>query len=408
MGLRAPCGEIQIPNLNQFQALKWHTLECELVTPMYGGGVDAATVDLKMPIRVSAIKGQLRFWWRLLAKNKKDDSWNFNGNLKTIRDAEFALWGGQGDDDGGRASQVFLKVTQPKVTHHDLMSWQDLRLPYVMFPASNETNPDISHQVLKTEKAQFKLDFAFSDALLKDPDKIQQVIETLRWWANFGGLGARTRKGLGAIHVSQSPDFEDICKPLTDTEVKTANCAMSLKGQSGNALNQLQYAVQKLNDFRQGRNVGRNQGQQANRPGRSRWPEPDALRRIQRTHHENHAPEHQAGNVFPRAFFGLPIIFHFVGRGEPRDSQLAPIDGDRLASPLFIRPFYLGKNGKGEKEWASCALVTPYEHIKNMNVSLGRNETYPVWKSDTAQHIRPIQDQQGTDPLDAFLKYFAK
>lgn len=43
-----------------------------------------------------------------------------------------------------------------------------------------------------------------------------------------------------------------------------------------------------------------------------------------------------------------------------------------------------------------------------MNVSLGRNETYPVWKSDTAQHIRPIQDQQGTDPLDAFLKYFAK
>lgn len=60
---------------------------------MYGGGVDAATVDLKMPIRVSAIKGQLRFWWRLLAKNKKDDTWDFNGNLKNIRDAEFAVMG---------------------------------------------------------------------------------------------------------------------------------------------------------------------------------------------------------------------------------------------------------------------------------------------------------------------------
>ena len=91
----------------------------------------------------------------------------------------------------------------------------------------------------------------------------------------------------------------------------------------------------------------------------------------------------------------------------------------RITSKRFIRKYpkyshyyleicYYKRNGKGEKEWASCALVTPYEHIKNMNVSLGRNETYPVWKSDTAQHIRPIQDQQGTDPLDAFLKYFAK
>jgi len=403
MALRSPSGEIQIPNLNDFQGLQLHTLECELVTPMYGGGVEAATVDLKMPIRVSAIKGQLRFWWRLLAKYK----WKL-GDTKDIQNAEFTLWGGMGDDDGGRGSQVFLKVTQPKVTHHDLMDWNDLKLPYVMFPASNETNPDISHQVLKTEKAQFRLDFAFSNSLFEDPDKIQQVIETLRWWANFGGLGARTRKGLGAIHVSQSSDFEDICKPLTDTELKTANCAMSLKGQSSNALNQLEYGVQKLNDFRQGLNVGRNQGQQANRPGRSRWPEPDALRRIQRTHHENHAPEHQAGNIFPRSFFGLPIVFHFVGRGEPQDSQLVPLQGDRLASPLFIRPFYLGTNAKGEKEWASCALVTPYEHIKNMQVTIGRNENYPVWKADTAQHISPIRDHQGTDPLDAFLKYFAK
>ena len=110
MGLRSPSEAIQLPILEELKALKWHTLECELVTPMYGGGVDAATVDLKMPIRVSAIKGQLRFWWRLLAKNKKDDTWSFNGDLKRIRDAEFALWGGQGDDDGGRASKLFFRV----------------------------------------------------------------------------------------------------------------------------------------------------------------------------------------------------------------------------------------------------------------------------------------------------------
>jgi CRISPR/Cas system CMR-associated protein Cmr1 (group 7 of RAMP superfamily) len=45
----------------------WTTLDCQLITPLYGGGVKAHTIDESMPIRVSSIRGQLRFWWRLLA-----------------------------------------------------------------------------------------------------------------------------------------------------------------------------------------------------------------------------------------------------------------------------------------------------------------------------------------------------
>ena len=41
-------------------------VKCELMTPMYGGGVEPGKVDRAMPIRPSAIRGQLRFWWRLL------------------------------------------------------------------------------------------------------------------------------------------------------------------------------------------------------------------------------------------------------------------------------------------------------------------------------------------------------
>lgn len=401
MGLREP-KSIALPDLDGLNRGQWHALQCELVTPMYGGGVEAATVDLKMPIRVSAIKGQLRFWWRLLAKHK----WKL-GSTKAVQNAEFALWGGQGDDDGGRASQVFIKVSQPKITHHDLMDWQDLKLPYVMFPASNETNPDITHQVLKIDHAQFQLAFAFSALLQSDPLRIQQVLETLRWWANFGGLGARTRKGLGAVHVYESLDFPEINQPLTIEEVHQANCKIALKGQSADALAQLQNSIRKLSDFRQKAELGRNKGTAPKPAGRSRWPEPDALRRIHRTHHANHAPEHSAGQVFPRALFGLPIIFHFVGAGEPRDSQLVPAKGDRLASPLFIRPFYTGTDNKGHKQWASCALVTPYEHIKDMQVTIGKDQAYPIWTDVAAQHIRPIQDYKGLDPLDAFLKYFA-
>lgn len=87
MGIREP--NIDAPDFAQMQqqALNWHTLNCELVTPLYGGGVEAATVDKDMPIRASAIRGQLRFWWRLLAKHK----WKL-GNTKAIQEAEFSLW----------------------------------------------------------------------------------------------------------------------------------------------------------------------------------------------------------------------------------------------------------------------------------------------------------------------------
>ena len=59
------------------------TVQCELITPMYGGGVKAGVVDRNMPIRASALRGQLRFWWRLL-----------NSTTYPLFSAESALWGG--------------------------------------------------------------------------------------------------------------------------------------------------------------------------------------------------------------------------------------------------------------------------------------------------------------------------
>lgn len=40
-------------------------LEVRLVTPLFGGGVEAGVPDPVTPIRGCAIRGQLRFWWRV-------------------------------------------------------------------------------------------------------------------------------------------------------------------------------------------------------------------------------------------------------------------------------------------------------------------------------------------------------
>lgn len=411
MSLRVPNESIEVPSLTAVEpVLKWHTLSCELVTPMYGGGVKSVVVDEQMPIRASSIRGQLRFWWRLLAKNK----WQL-GSDKEIQKQEFALWGGMGSgDNDGTASQVFLKVFDVPSSNkirQSLIDYDDSslsQLRYVLFPAYNETDLALQpHRLLKPE-ISWKLAFAFSPLLAKDNTKKDQVIETLKWWASFGGLGFRSRKGLGSVRVTESSDYAQIAQIPSVEEIAEANCHLRQRNPTSSALTALQSAIGKLSEFRQAPGVGRNPGQQKNRPGRSRWPEPDALRRIQNTHHEDHAPEHLAGNVFPRAVFGMPILFPFVGRGEPSgDNTVSPAQGERLASPLILRAVYAGEDEKGITQWRPSALVLPYQHILDMKVTVGRNE-YPVWEGDKAEHTRPISENGGQDPMQAFLTYFAK
>lgn len=382
----------------------FHTLNCELITPLYGGGVHSATVDLTMPIRATAIRGQLRFWWRLLAKNK----WK-TGNSEAIRQAEFSLWGGMSNEEKGAASKVFIRVKQPQVSHHNLMSYKEAKLDYVTFPASNETDERVKHDLLNPEGVSFAVNFHFAPTISQEEEK--QVIETFRWWANFGGLGFRSRRGMGAFWVKECTSHPEINKPLTEEEVKQAGCQLVTRNAQGTeALKQLQTAIDKFKNFRQGVNMGRNSGKQANRPGRSRWPEPDAIRTITKSHASQHEPEHPAGQHFPRAVFGLPILYHFVGRGEPSgNNEIALIGSERHPSPLILRPIFAGKNKEGQALWKAAALVLPYQHLLTKRVALDKKlESYPIWDESIASKIRPINENQGNDPMQAFLNFFVK
>lgn len=109
--------------------------------------------------------------------------------------------------------------------------------------------------------------------------------------------------------------------------------------------------VDLMKQFRQGEEIGRNKGGKT--PGRSRWPEPDTIRRKVEAHLELHVPTMQVEG-FPRARFGMPIIFHFKdsdfgGKSKPDmdpiDTCLRPESSSRMASPVLLSPVKL-KNGK--------------------------------------------------------------
>lgn len=415
--------EITLENSN----LKWHTLHCELITPMYGGGVESTKVDEKMPIRVSSIRGQLRFWWRLLAKNK----WK----ITDIAKAETNLWGGMGKgDDDGKASKVLLKIeniqnlqiapwakfekrpnnpNQYKSIPTPERDWADV--PYVLFPAQGKKpdspNQEPPHSVAKAG-LNWDLKIAFSPNITSNEQ--QQAWETVRWWANFGGIGARTRRGLGAVYVKYEHDPMKL-SPLTLAEVNQVD---GFKWVTRPIVNRREWTVasyqawregiEKLKSFRQV-NVGRN-----NNSSRSKWAEPDAIRIITRQSSPEHRQRMTQDDIFPRAIFGLPIIFKFQNDGdrptdEPAQTSLQPVYNmkamERMASPLILRPFF---NGNG---WQASALLLDTSSFENLTLKLKQgNREFDVNYGTISEFsdLTPISENGGGDPLQAFLTYFAR
>jgi CRISPR-associated protein Cmr1 len=421
-------------------AAPWQEYLCTLVTPLYGGGVKAGEVDTAMPIRASAIRGQLRFWWRIACRPFAD--------AKEMLKRETEIWGGI-SDKGATASKVDLRVTFSKDIMLDpafkfvadpnkpgqfksmpqVEKWANA---YALFSAQGKLKPDkrsieVKPNPLGLEGFVFTLQMRVAADLT--PEQQAEIKQALRWWSSFGGVGARTRRGLGAVQV------KDV-KPVTVSEVLSKGGVLKLKTASDKTT-AWKNAVEALRVFRQGAEVGRNKADKADvntksPAGRSRWPEADTVRELSGCSSERHKNRIVSGRWFPRAAFGLPIVFHFqndpkptTGSQEPADHILEPANvrdkqRDRMASPLVLRPY-----SDGEK-WYSAALLLPsWEralnielkfHVPSDNSDNSVNEAPQLWpaadeREQAAKHIKPMcfQNQpRALDPLSAFMDFFEK
>ena len=360
------------------------TVQCKLITPMYGGGVKRGEVDEAMPIRASGIRGQLRFWWRLL--------YGVGRSSEELFKCECKLWGGIASG-GPMASKVALRVScEPAasfVRKTDLERRQRDLLSYVLIGDDPK---------LLDRGYSFKLLLRF-DQRVTDCQR-SQVVECLRWWASFGGVGARTRRGLGAIKAKR--DDADL-KPVSSTEVAGLGGRMAVGPAEGDAMEAWKAAVGALEFFRQGQGVGRKAGKGL--PGGSQWPEANAIRGL--ADPARSAPDRKDG-LFPRAAFGLPIGFQFKGEGH-LDDTLEGEDGERMASPLILRPYF---DGRG---YCSMALLLPgWEDRIGMAVTMKEwgsvGLAWPKPSSEGEQERRakevvPMRSR-GRDPLTAFMHYF--
>ncbi|MGQ9915349.1 MAG: type III-B CRISPR module RAMP protein Cmr1 [Thermogutta sp.] len=343
--------------------------QISLITPMFGGGVTARVNDMSFPVRPTAIRGQLQFWWRATVGARY-------ATRQELRAAQSAVWG-----DTTRASRVQVRVANVQAEKpqpcaqfegdrnrpglfRSSPTWnarfRNTALPYALFPFQGQLTTDRKQVEIKPA---YCIDDAGFQLQLICPDDLWTEVEAALWaWVNFGGLGSRTRRGCGAVVCKDfAPkdcgELSDRLKPFLQEnpaarEWPTLAAACLIGRQPKSPIESWNAVIELLQRFRQGVDVGRNQGRERNRPGRSRWPEPETIRRATKQRLPKHARlKYIPDDAFPRAELGLPIVFHFQERGDPPDTVLYP-DNDsegqkreRMASPLILRPLAL-QDGK--------------------------------------------------------------
>ena len=431
-----------VPNKNSITQVR----EYQLITPLFGGGVTPGECDPVTAIRGTEIRGQLRFWWRATRGGNFKD-------LAEMKNAEDKLWGApykKGDQglSQGETVQIMVEVTkqgtrlEPFRVEENRRGENQVRPnresgvhPYAAFPLQPNQD-DLKQQNPPIKALQDNIAFSLT---ISFPSAQRAEIEAALWaWETFGGIGARTRRGFGAfrsIVIKENDQVLPIDLPLaTQEDVKRwlqknlerhvtsgswpANVphlrSQVIEGEhfkcvrrnnSRDAFAIWEYLIESLKNFRQMRR--QSTIQDAKHPGRSMWPEPSAIRQLTEQSHPRHANPipNPAVNKFPRAVFGLPIIFHFKDRGEPEETSLegAAQDFERLASPLILRPVSCRNN-----EFLGIALLLegPRTTPGGLQLTEKNGSQHPVSTTLTRAEASQIPPLNGkTDVLQAFLNY---
>lgn len=359
----------------------------KVITPLWGGGVVANVNDPVTLIRGSSIRGHLRFWWRALRGNSNGST------VAEMREKENSIWGST-----KVPSQVKITVNvtntgtpfQPESillpTHPRYMRITDVgdmnsKDAYVTFPLRLTPDERRAHKdpASLTENVQFSL-------VLDYPDDVGEEVEAALWaWQTFGGIGARTRRGMGAIDCIQVDGVPQHPKPINGFEKSikenlekwiiagdfpagvphlTRELDYKLTGRQQDAtlgIEALRKIIGQYKDFRQSRPDSK---WDPRHPGRSHWPESDLIRACFPGRAFRHSIQHRVHGKAPRAVFGLPLIIHFKhykeGEQDPEETTIQGVGGiDRLASPLIIRPVHLSSG------FAGMAVLLEWETLND-------------------------------------------
>jgi CRISPR-associated protein Cmr1 len=341
------------PDLLELQAQAKRTFEAdtvsldvELITPLFGGGVITKKVDEVCWLRGSEVKASLRFWWRALYGHAYSTS-------EDLHKAESRLFGSAKGNEGETSpvAVVVKEVSRPAPVSASTIS--DAR-KVAYFPGQDGMGGEGPSDILPAG-AKAALSLVFRKTL--SIESRREILDSLLVWLLFGGAGSRTRRGAGALAPADPNEAREIGYPTSVAELDAllarisepdaafrgeyfslANRSRMLRSSTGQAAPAAHTTLMDhWRSFRQNRRHPNHWGGRQNW-GQNRWPEADLVRDVTGANlgmHQCHV-QHRGLRLVPRALLGLPIIIHFPGQPPGSKFQLISRRSDRYGSPIWM------------------------------------------------------------------------
>jgi CRISPR-associated protein Cmr1 len=337
-----------------------------LITRLFGGGARTREIDEISWLRSSAAKSALRSWWRM-------GHAHHYATLKDLRTKEEELFGGPGTFDasgrrqgGPGALEVTVKA-KLALPPEDYQGSQTNPINYALFPARKTDKANAAKIVLPSEQTWASIQLT-SHSESSDASELieQELVEALRLWLTLGGVGSRTRRGVGAVAPSSPAEAKKLGIPVSLEELKDFLRKHCQKRQIPVALvgvcclarirrvflgpSQTSGEKAQLKLLEVLRKARQDRASSKGKFGRSNWPEADAIR-LKTDPAKPWHPGLKAANFeeYPRAALGLPIVMHFNDDPpkEPKEHQILAVRPhpeerwkklDRFSSPILLRP----------------------------------------------------------------------
>jgi len=154
--------------INRFIGIERKTYEIEVVTPMFLSGANPKKAELRVP----AIKGMLRFWWRALHPDLVN-----NGNFINLKEKESEIFGDAGDKYGKSKVKIFIKSGELEKYNYSL-------LPHRSDAAGFKC------ECIK-EGQNFNLTLCATE----------EIHNLFRFMSIVGAIGKRSRRGFGSFKI---------------------------------------------------------------------------------------------------------------------------------------------------------------------------------------------------------------
>ena len=324
-----------ISNMTLFAPPSQTTLHYRLVTPMFLGG-EGQQVD-PTQFRNASFKGALRFWWRALnwGAAQKDSA-----PLQWLHAREGALFGLASDGKDSKQSRVQIQSDLQKVTlKQPGMGLKDIG--YLLGQGLYSFSSGVTRQYLDGGDLTITLRFKPGTSA----EDIQSVEQAAIALGLFGGLGSRSRRGLGSLALqtlerndqgekefTTLKSIEEFIKELDFSAPKdaplSALCVASridISATDNTGLGVLQKISKEMQLYR---SFGRNNKVGSDDARRNFVADHDAARDATQGKALAHLPQ--------RAVFGLPHNYHFSSNQRDKDIGITAEKEGRRASPLLV------------------------------------------------------------------------